>query len=55
KALGAATDRVLLMPEGQHAGVLAERSTWLVEECKQRGYRFSPRLHVLLWGPKRGV
>lgn len=54
-ALGAAPDRVLLMPEGQQPGVLAERSEWLVEECKTRGYRFSPRLHVLLWGSKRGV
>lgn len=53
--IGASQARVLLMPEGQDAASLAERSQWLVEECKQRGYRYSPRLHVLLWGARRGV
>lgn len=47
--------RVLLMPEGVDAGVLHERSQWIVEICKQRGYRFCPRIHVLLWGARRGV
>lgn len=23
--------------------------------CCEHGFRFSPRLHILLWGPKRGV
>jgi organic radical activating enzyme len=23
--------------------------------CREHGFRFSPRLHILLWGPKRGV
>lgn len=53
--LGADRDRVLLMPEGTSPGVLAQRSVWLVEVCKERGFRFSPRLHVLIWGDKRGV
>jgi 7-carboxy-7-deazaguanine synthase len=48
-------ERVLLMPEGTDAATLAERSVWLVEECKRRGYRFCPRLHVLLYGNRRGV
>ena len=30
-------------------------SRWLVEACKVRGYGYSPRLHILLWGAKRGV
>jgi 7-carboxy-7-deazaguanine synthase len=47
--------QVLLMPEGIEADVLAKRSQWLVEECKQTGFRFCPRLHVLLWGNRRGV
>ena len=53
--IGAERDRVLLMPEGTTSSVLAERSVWLVEVCKERGFRFSPRLHVLIWGDKRGV
>jgi 7-carboxy-7-deazaguanine synthase len=47
--------RVVLMPEGTDTATLSERGRWLVEICKQRGYRFSPRLHVMLWGNRRGV
>lgn len=47
-------DRVLLMPEGRDAATLNQRSLWLVERCRDAGYRFTPRLHVLLWGDKRG-
>jgi 7-carboxy-7-deazaguanine synthase len=43
------------MPEGTDAATLSERGLWLVEICKERGYRFSPRLHVMLWGNRRGV
>jgi 7-carboxy-7-deazaguanine synthase len=43
------------MPEGVDPAVLAERSRWLVEICKQEGFRFSPRMHIELWGNKRGV
>lgn len=53
--LGADRERVLLMPEGVTNAVLGERSVWLAEVCKQRGFRLSPRLHVLIWGDKRGV
>lgn len=54
-SLGAAADRVLLMPEGRNAETLNERSVWIAEVCKQFGYRYSPRLHVLLWGDRRGI
>jgi 7-carboxy-7-deazaguanine synthase len=47
--------RVVLMPEGTDAATLSERGRWLVEICKERGYRFSPRLQVMLWGNRRGV
>jgi len=46
---------VVLMPEGVEPGVLAQRATWLVEICKREGYRFSPRLHIDLWGNRRGT
>ena len=51
----ASKDRVLLMPEGVNPAVLAERGRWLVEICKQEAFRFSPRLHIELWGNRRGV
>lgn len=47
--------RVVLMPEGTRADVLRERGAWLAEICKERGWRFGPRLHVELWGDRRGV
>ena len=53
--LGAENSRVILMPEGIDASTLAERGRWLVEICKREGYRYSPRLHVDLWGNRRGV
>jgi 7-carboxy-7-deazaguanine synthase len=46
---------VLLMPEGIDAEVLHERSNWIGNICKRKGYRFCPRLHILLYGNKRGT
>jgi len=48
-------ERVLLQPEGLRAEELGERTAWLVEACKNHGFRFSPRLHILIWGARRGV
>ena len=52
---GAARTRVLLMPEGVDREVLAERGRWLAEAAKREGFRFTPRLHIELWGNRRGV
>jgi 7-carboxy-7-deazaguanine synthase len=48
-------ERVLLQPEGLRPEELAARSPWIVDACKAHGFRFSPRLHVLIWGARRGV
>lgn len=53
--LGADRRRVILMPEGVDAAILRERSIWLAEICKSEGFRYSPRLHVDLYGNRRGV
>ena len=55
ETIGASKSRVVLMPEGIDAAVLLERSRWLVDVCKQEGFRFSPRLHIDLWGNRRGT
>jgi 7-carboxy-7-deazaguanine synthase len=47
--------QILLMPEGIDIETLATRSTWLVEICKREGFRFCPRLHIDLFGHKRGT
>jgi 7-carboxy-7-deazaguanine synthase len=48
-------DRVLLMPEGTTVEGLRARAGWLAELCKVRGYRYAPRLHIELYGNKRGT
>lgn len=48
-------ERILLMPEGIRREEILERSLWVVEECQRHGFRYSPRLHILLWGAKRGM
>lgn len=53
--LQAESRHVLLMPEGRDATTLRQRALWLAEVCKEHGYRLSPRLHVDLWGDRRGV
>jgi 7-carboxy-7-deazaguanine synthase len=55
RALEADAGRVILMPEGVDAEVLRERGAWLAEVCKREDFRFSPRLHVELWGNRRGT
>jgi len=47
--------RVILMPEGTDRERLRERGLWLAEICKEDGFRFSPRLHVDLYGNRRGT
>jgi len=55
ESIRASRDNVILMPEGTEAERLRARSLWLAEICKEEGFRFSPRLHVDLWGNQRGV
>ncbi|MCB1077021.1 MAG: 7-carboxy-7-deazaguanine synthase QueE [Verrucomicrobiae bacterium] len=47
--------RVFLMPQGRTARDLDERSGWVVEQCLRTGFRYSDRLHLRLFGAKRGV
>jgi len=52
---GWSPDDVLLMPEGTDQKTLDSRAAWIGEICKRQGYRFCPRLHVMLYGNKRGT
>jgi 7-carboxy-7-deazaguanine synthase len=54
-ALDAPAERIVLMPEGIDPVRLHERALWLAEICKDENFRFSPRLHVDLYGNRRGV
>jgi 7-carboxy-7-deazaguanine synthase len=48
-------EQILLMPEGITQEALRARQAWLVEVCKRTGWRYSPRLHIDLFGNKRGT
>jgi 7-cyano-7-deazaguanosine (preQ0) biosynthesis protein QueE len=46
---------VYIMPEGATPERLAETGPAIVEAVIARGWNFTPRLHIMLWGTKRGV
>ncbi|HVU37130.1 MAG TPA: 7-carboxy-7-deazaguanine synthase QueE [Opitutales bacterium] len=48
-------EKVLLMPEGVTVEVLRAREPAVVRLCKAHGYRYSPRLHIALFGNTRGT
>jgi hypothetical protein len=43
------------MPEGTSANALSTRRQWLVERVKEHGFCYSDRLHIQIWGSKKGV
>lgn len=47
--------KVLLMPEATTLEKMRGRAGWLGELCKARGYRYAHRLHIELYGNKRGT
>lgn len=48
-------ERVMLMPEGLTDEAVRRHGAELAALCVRHGWRLSPRLHVWLWGAKRGV
>lgn len=48
-------DKIILMPEGRTQAALKQKRLWLADLCRDLGYRFGDRLHIQLWGSKRGV
>jgi organic radical activating enzyme len=46
---------IYLMAEGTDSASLREKQQWIVELCKKHGFSFSDRLHIHLYGDKRGV
>jgi 7-carboxy-7-deazaguanine synthase len=50
-----AADHILLMPEGTSVEMMAQKRPWLLETVMRHGYRYCPRLHVELFGNRRGT
>lgn len=47
--------QVLLMPEARSLEAMRGKANWLADLCKKHGYRYAHRLHIELWGNRRGV
>lgn len=47
--------RVLLMPEGRSADEVAAKAPMVAALCSEHGFRYTPRLHLDLFGGGRGV
>jgi 7-carboxy-7-deazaguanine synthase len=52
---GLPSERIVLMPLGMRRQEQETRMPQVIEWCRRHGFRFSPRLHILVWGPRRGV
>ena len=48
-------EKVMLMPQAATRDELLAKSPMVAEMCRQTGYAFSQRLHVLLWNNQRGT
>lgn len=46
---------VWIMPEGTDAPTVTARLGELAEPVIERGWQLTPRLHILIWGDRRGV
>jgi 7-carboxy-7-deazaguanine synthase len=51
---GAERERAMLMAEGTTTETIRQRAGWIAEICKREHFRYSPRLHIDLWGNGRG-
>ncbi len=52
---GLPSGRIVLMPLGMRREEQQARMPAVIDWSRRHGFRFSPRLHLLIWGPKRGV
>lgn len=46
---------VVLMPEGVTQEAIEEKSHWVIKQCIKNGWRYTPRLHIDIWGNKKGI
>ncbi|MGH7825744.1 MAG: 7-carboxy-7-deazaguanine synthase QueE [Candidatus Binatia bacterium] len=47
--------RVLVMAQARTKTQLREKSAWIIEQSKKHGFGYSPRLHIELFGNRRGT
>jgi 7-carboxy-7-deazaguanine synthase len=47
--------KVMLMAQGVRHEELVRKSQWIVASCQQYGFSYTPRLHIQLFGNRRGT
>jgi 7-carboxy-7-deazaguanine synthase len=47
--------RVLIMGQGKTRRELQDKTKWIIEVCKEYGFGYTPRLHIELFGNRRGT
>lgn len=47
-------DRIVLMPQAVNKAEYISRAEFVAQACIRSGFRFSPRLQVILWNSQRG-
>lgn len=52
---GILNEAVYLMPQGTSAESLKEKQSWLVEICKKYNFNYTDRLHIHIYGNRRGI
>jgi len=48
-------DKIYVMPEGKTKKELNQRQLMLIDFCKKYGFNYTDRLHIQIYGTKRGV
>jgi 7-cyano-7-deazaguanosine (preQ0) biosynthesis protein QueE len=52
---GCGLTNIYVMPEGTDAATITDRMQQLVDPVVARGWNLTSRLHILIWGDRRGV
>jgi len=55
KQLSIPKSLIWIMPEGKKDTLIKKHALKFIEEIKQKGYSLTPRLHIWLYGQKKGV
>ena len=49
------SERIMLMPLADRQSDLNARCLWVVDNCVKYGFFYSDRIHIRIFGSKRGV
>lgn len=48
-------NKVFLMPQGRYPEELKNKGVWVADICRDHGFNYSHRIHIELWGSRRGI